>query len=601
VTFTDIEYVDSSAQLWAIVLKEGEKYDKTLAESWKGDMDGILFFVRPSIPSFPCSSIEEPLQTGLFSATVAAFIIEGYKYLSRNSNDTTNQLLVQISQQLSASATGSSPPPPFSLPPFNVSAAMLRVNILWFLSLVLSVACALTATLVQQWTRKYLLTTQLPSSPQRRARIRTYLFQGVVRFRLDTVANCVPLLLHASVFLFFTGLVVFLFQIDKTLAYILLGCVVACAVTYVALTVLPLFYRDCPYQTPMSGPLWRFNQALQFALFAFSRRIYKIIAPNWTPRLMDLTGYMGKCKERLLGGLHHDLERCATHASQELDTVALRSALQSLREPSELESFIAGIPGFLGSATIKSETPHFTPASSTLYELLHVNDAYLGLRIGHLLKTQVHTPIECVDALWHITCWHEVVDVPKWDRAFGEATVDSLRVLKGSHDPAIALTAHCTAALGARVVLKDLQRMLTQAPSRRLRLLELRKALYALMDADQGTLESLTDEELIWDGHLLNMAGILTGAVPLIVGVDEIRSSVLWDTLDALRSGLDPLQASPEAQTTLASAWEVYEEAARAWTPAPGGILRQTGGSVDRYRSRVEDLVAPIVREMRGE
>jgi hypothetical protein len=49
--------VDSSAQLWAIVLKEGEKYDKALAESWKGDMDGILFFVRGSLPFDPCPPI----------------------------------------------------------------------------------------------------------------------------------------------------------------------------------------------------------------------------------------------------------------------------------------------------------------------------------------------------------------------------------------------------------------------------------------------------------------------------------------------------------------------------------------------------------------
>jgi len=45
--FTEIEYIDSSAHLWGVVFKEGEKYDKTLAESWKGDMDGILIFVCP--------------------------------------------------------------------------------------------------------------------------------------------------------------------------------------------------------------------------------------------------------------------------------------------------------------------------------------------------------------------------------------------------------------------------------------------------------------------------------------------------------------------------------------------------------------------------
>ena len=61
VRFTEIEYVDSSAQLWGVVLKEGEKYDKILAESWKGDMDGILFFVRSSLPSASCDNVERPL------------------------------------------------------------------------------------------------------------------------------------------------------------------------------------------------------------------------------------------------------------------------------------------------------------------------------------------------------------------------------------------------------------------------------------------------------------------------------------------------------------------------------------------------------------
>jgi Family of unknown function (DUF6535) len=224
----------------------------------------------------------------------------------------------------------------------------------------------------------------------------------VVRFRLDTIANCVPLLLHASVFLFFIGLVEFLFQTDNTLAHIVLACVVACTVMSrcVALTMLTLSYRNCFYHADVRTAL-----ALQLGIavrsLSFSRRIYKTTAPNWTPRLMDLTEYMGKCKERFLGGLHHD------------------------REPSELESFIACIPGFLWSAT-----PYFTPASSILYELLYVNDAHLGLRIGHLFKTQVHTPIACVDALRYLTRWHDVADVLEWGRAFGEATLDSLRVLK---------------------------------------------------------------------------------------------------------------------------------------------------------------------------
>ncbi|KAI9508985.1 hypothetical protein F5148DRAFT_823184 [Russula earlei] len=562
---------------WGVVFKEGEKYDKTLVESWKGDMDGILFF------------------TGLFSATVAAFLIDGYKYLSRNSNDTTNQLLTQISQQLSASATGSEPPPPFSLPPFAVPAAMLQVNILWFLSLSLSLACALSATLVQQWARKYLLTTQLPSSPQRRARVRTYLFQGVLSFKLDTVANTVPVLLHASLFLFFTGLVQFLFQINDALAHFLLACVVVCAIVYLALTLIPLFYRDCPYLTPMSGPLWRFLQFSQFVSFAFCRHMYKTFAPNWTPRLMSLTESVGKCKERFWGGLQYGLERRALDASHELDTSALRWTLKSLREPSELESFIAGIPGFLGSEAITSETPQLTPSSITLYNLLHVTDVHLGLRIGHLLKTQLHTPIACVDALWHITRWYDVVSVRQWDRAFGEATIDSLRALKGSRDVSIALVARCVAALGVRVGLKDLRRILDQAPGRKLRIVELRKMLHGLMDTERPDVESFTNEELIRDGHLLNMADVLTGVVPLLPGVDETRAHFLWDTLDTLRVDLEPQRASLLAQTAIVDTWRAYEVEFRIWESGPAVFPRPSPGSIDRYRSRMQKLVRPIV------
>jgi len=540
-------------------------------------------------------------QTGLFSATVAAFIIDGYKYLIRSSNDTTNQLLTQITLQLSASAAGSEPPSPFALPPFDVPAAMLQVNILWFLSLGLSVACALSATLVQQWARNYLLTTQLPSSPQRRARIRTYLFQGVQRFRLVTVVNTVPVLLHASVFFFFAGLVHFLFQINNSVAYVLLGCVIAYAKAYVVLTLLPLFRRDCPYLTPMSGPLWRTFQALQFATIFPFRRVCKILMPNRTLRLMNLKEYMGKCKERFFGGLQYDLERCATDASQELDTSAFRWTLKSLREPSELESFIAGIPGFLGSATITSDTPQLTPSSITLYNLLHVADVHLGLRLGHLLKTQLHTPLPCVDALWHITRWYDIVNVPQWDRAFGEATLDSLHALKGSRDAAIALTARCAAALSARVVLKDLRRILEQAPTKRLRIMELRKILQALMDVERPDVESLQDDELIRDGYMLNMADVLTGVVPLLPGVDETRANVLWDTLDTLSAGLDLNPVSTGARTAMVEAWNAYETEFREWESAPPMSPRRPPGSLDRYRSRMQEIVGPIIQEITDE
>lgn len=471
---------------------------------------------------------------------------------------------------------------------------MLRVNILWFFSLALSVGCALAATLVQQWARKYLSATQIPSSPQRRARVRTYLFQGVLRFRLGTIATAVPFLLHASVFFFFAGLIEFLFQINRILAWFLLGLVFLGVKIYVVFTVFPLYYHDCPYMTPMSGLLWRFIQAFQFALLSAFRRISEIILPKWTSRRMNLKEYVGKCKERLFGGLRHDLEKSAIDAATELDTFSMCWTLKSLREPSELESFIAGIPGFLGPVAITSDPPQLTPSSITLYSLLHASDIQLGHRIGHLLKTQLHTPTVCVDALWHIVRWFDAIHVPQWDRMFGESTLESLRALKGSHDPATALVARCASALSVRVVLKDMRRVFPQATTKALRMAELRKVLQGLMESERSKLASLTDEEILRDGNLLTIVDVLTGVVPLLPGVDKARAEFLWDTLETLRFGLDLNQVSPGARTAIGDAWHAYEGIFASWELAPPVFPRQPP-TIDHYRARMQDLVGPMV------
>ncbi len=462
---------------------------------------------------------------------------------------------------------------------------MVRVNILLFLSCTLSMACALMATLVQQWARNYLLTTQIPSSPQRRARVRPYLFRGVLRFRVDTVVTVIPFLLHAAAILFSAAAVEFLFQINHVLAWVTLSWVFLGMTTFVVLTTLPLCYRDCPYVTPMSGSLWCFVQAFQFAFLSTSRRISEIILPKRTSRRMNLKEYVGKCKERLFGGLHHDLEKSAIGAAPELDAFSMRWTLKSLQEPSELESFIAGIPGFLGSVAITSNPPQLTPSSTMLHSLLHASDIQLGHRIGHLLRTRLQTPTACLDTLWHITRWFDAIHVPQWDRIFGEATLDSLRVLKVSRDPAIALVARCVAALSVRVVLKDMRRVFSQATTKTLRIVELRKVLQGLTETERPNLASLTDEEILRDGDLLGIMDVLTGVMPLLPGVDNARAEFLWDTLETLRFGLDLNQVSPGARIAIGDAWHAYEDA----------FPRQPPGTIDRYRARMQDLVGPLV------
>ena len=65
---------------------------------------------------------------------------------------------------------------------FTPTPSAVRVNILWFLSLILSLSCALSATLMQQWARRYQELAQRRGAFHRRGRMRAYIYDGINRF-----------------------------------------------------------------------------------------------------------------------------------------------------------------------------------------------------------------------------------------------------------------------------------------------------------------------------------------------------------------------------------------------------------------------------------
>ncbi|KAJ7899646.1 hypothetical protein B0H13DRAFT_1622688, partial [Mycena leptocephala] len=215
-------------------------------------MKGLLIFVKKIFRFRLVGNLTHTSQAALFSAILTAFIIESYKSLNPDSGDVTIQLLAQISQQLAASANGSiyhAPPPSL----FKPSAPSLICNALWFISLGLSLACALIATFVQQWARDFLHKADMHSAPIIRARIFSYLYYGIKRFQMHTMVEIIPLLLHGSLVLFFCGLVAFLVPVNITMTIIAATVLAIVAGVYCTLTLLPLRYLDCPYRTPLSG------------------------------------------------------------------------------------------------------------------------------------------------------------------------------------------------------------------------------------------------------------------------------------------------------------------------------------------------------------
>ncbi|KAJ7336942.1 hypothetical protein DFH08DRAFT_705816, partial [Mycena albidolilacea] len=229
--------------MWAVYVSEAEKYDKALIESWKRDMEGMLIFA------------------GLFSGSVVAFLIESYKTLKPDSADTTVLLLTQISNQLAGTANGSN----FTIVSqthFTPPASSLICNILWFISLGLSLTCALVATLVEQWAREFVHRTDMHSDPVIRARVFAYLYYGFKRFKMHSIVGAIPLLLHTSLLLFFAGLVAFLIPVNIPVSMVAATLLFILVAVYASLTSLPLVHMDCPYWTPLSGALWQLKQRM---------------------------------------------------------------------------------------------------------------------------------------------------------------------------------------------------------------------------------------------------------------------------------------------------------------------------------------------------
>jgi hypothetical protein len=193
-------------------------------------------------------------KTGLFSAIVGAFIIEFYKNLSPNTGNQTVALLQQISHQLP-----NSPNSGYSNTanqPSSLGTAMIWVNALWLISLVLSLTCALIATLLQQWARRYIETPKYSNVLRHRARVRSLLLVGTKLYKIPLIVQMLPTLLHLSVYLFLAGLVIAFHTINETVAIAVDVAVGVSGLAYLALSILPCLDLRCPYRTPISQLLW---------------------------------------------------------------------------------------------------------------------------------------------------------------------------------------------------------------------------------------------------------------------------------------------------------------------------------------------------------
>lgn len=290
----------------------------------------------------------------MFSAAVAALVVVSVQDLKQNSQDTSAFYLRNIVQLLansSASLGGTMPSVQIQPPRFSPSPTAVWVNSLWFLSLVMSLTCAMLATLQLQWANRYTEITHARHSPYKRARIREYFVEGFRRSRLPWMLEMLPTLLHLSLFLFFAGLLAYIFPLNLTLFNIVMWWIGQFGFTYVYVTLMPIFRHDSPYCTPLTSMVWFIYTSTLCIFFRILKSITSFDRFSYATH-QRYCALLDKYREWAIHGVPKALEEPALKFSSELDRRALIWTLEASHEDDKLERFFAGIPGFCRSKVV---------------------------------------------------------------------------------------------------------------------------------------------------------------------------------------------------------------------------------------------------------
>ncbi|KAF8180755.1 hypothetical protein K438DRAFT_1196746 [Mycena galopus ATCC 62051] len=222
------QHCSDNAQIWKYYMDYAKTFDRNLADLLNGDLNPLLIFAA------------------LFSAILAAFLIEIRKGLQEDLQTITNGLLVALIQS-QHNISGTQIP---SSSNFVPATSTRWVNGLWFLSLMFSLMSALGASLAQGWVTQFASTVS--ASGWGDASLHCQRLGGLHRWHLKAFIQCLPILIHLAFFLFSSGLVVLLFHDDQTIGIVVLVLTAVVSAMYVGNSVVSAHYRDSPFRTPVS-------------------------------------------------------------------------------------------------------------------------------------------------------------------------------------------------------------------------------------------------------------------------------------------------------------------------------------------------------------
>ena len=145
---------------------------------------------------------------------------------------------------------------------------IVRVQAILFASLAASLFSAFLAMLGKQWLNRY-ASTDLRGTAIERSQDRQRKLDGIVAWYFEHVMEFLPLMLQAALLLLGCALSFYLWEINVTVASVVVGVTSSGVILYIALIAAGAASESCPYQTPGS-----------YALRYLSRRIHLSAIPG---------------------------------------------------------------------------------------------------------------------------------------------------------------------------------------------------------------------------------------------------------------------------------------------------------------------------------
>ncbi|KAF9075540.1 hypothetical protein BDP27DRAFT_1415325 [Rhodocollybia butyracea] len=230
---------------WEESMKRVDQYDDEMCRAWKEDIDTLLVFA------------------GLFSSVVTGFVAQSYPWLAPN-DQVIQQNAVQRNSQITAQTN-------------SASASAIRINAVWFLSLILALSTVLLGILCKQWLREHRRDTPTSSSKEL-LELRQLRFESLEKWGVPALLASLPLMLQIALVLFFYGLLDLLWSLNFIVAAICtVATVISVSIPFLT-TILPAYYllrfpsmiyKDevllCPHKSPQA---WLFYRLI--ALFTWS-------------------------------------------------------------------------------------------------------------------------------------------------------------------------------------------------------------------------------------------------------------------------------------------------------------------------------------------